>query len=148
LITYADTSSIVKLYLEEEGSEEVRNQARTAVRFASSLLAYAEVRATLAAAVRQGRHTSEEHLIAVREFDTRWSNMTRVGIDDGLVLLAGDLVERHPLRGFDALHLASALTLERESSETVTFSAFDDRLLEAAAAEGLALFGASGTPKI
>jgi len=54
-----------------------------------------------------------------------------------LVRSAGMLAERYILRGFDAIHLASALFFWRESGEVVTFSAWDDRLLAAAAAEGL-----------
>jgi len=52
--------------------------------------------------------------------------------------LARDLIQRHPLRGFDAVHLASALSLKNALGEEVTFSAADGRLLRAAGAENLA----------
>jgi len=56
--------------------------------------------------------------------------------------LAGNLkgigrVTYHPLRGFDAVHLASGLTLKSALGEEVTFAAADGRLLRAAAAENL-----------
>ena len=44
---------------------------------------------------------------------------------------------RHPLRGFDAIHLASALMLKRALGEEVIFAAADVRLLQAAGAERL-----------
>ena len=50
---------------------------------------------------------------------------------------AGDLAERRALRGFDAIHLASALEVEELTSAVPSFCCFDDRLREAAAAEGL-----------
>ncbi|HVT17946.1 MAG TPA: hypothetical protein VHQ90_17430 [Thermoanaerobaculia bacterium] len=49
------------------------------------------------------------------------------------------LCRRHPLRGADAVHLASALLL-REEGLDVLFACSDRHLLEAAAAEGLAIF--------
>ena len=51
---------------------------------------------------------------------------------------AGELVYRHSLRGYDAVHLASALTLKREADGiTVFFSCFDKNLNRAARKEGL-----------
>jgi hypothetical protein len=47
------------------------------------------------------------------------------------------LVDRHALRGFDLIHLASALTLRERLGEDFLFACFDDRLLAAARAEGL-----------
>jgi predicted nucleic acid-binding protein len=47
------------------------------------------------------------------------------------------IVQRHPLRGLDAIHLASALHVREESSEQVLFVCGDRRLLAAARAEGL-----------
>jgi len=43
------------------------------------------------------------------------------------------------LRAGDAIQLASALLLQRELEEPVTFAAYDERLKETAAAEGLAV---------
>jgi len=34
-----------------------------------------------------------------------------IGLDDTLARAAGDLAERHALRGYDAVHLASALAI-------------------------------------
>lgn len=55
-----------------------------------------------------------------------------------ILALAARLVARHPLRGYDAVQLASALT----TAETVPgtrFVSFDRALNEAAGAEGLAV---------
>lgn len=52
---------------------------------------------------------------------------------------AGDLAEKHGLRGFDAIHLSSALRLKEEVSEDVVFSCSDHILRKAAHQEGLHL---------
>jgi uncharacterized protein len=61
----------------------------------------------------------------------------RVELDHDVLTRARALIQRHALRGFDGIHLASALHLHREVAEPVTFVAADDRLLQAAEAEGL-----------
>ena len=56
---------------------------------------------------------------------------------DEILVAARDLIRRHPLRGFDAIHLASALSLRAALGEEITFAAADERLLRAARAEHL-----------
>ncbi|MDM8563422.1 hypothetical protein QUF54_08725 [Candidatus Marithioploca araucensis] len=43
----------------------------------------------------------------------------------------------HNLRGFDAVHLASALFLQEQLQQPLPFSTFDNRLRHAAIAENL-----------
>ena len=137
MILYLDTSSLVKAYLLESGWEAVnalREQARIV---ATSLVAYAESRATLARSRRGGRLTPAQFRMASATFEADWNSFSARDVTVPLVRQAGDLAEKHVLRGFDAIHLASALTLQRELGEDVTFSAADGRLMSAASVEGL-----------
>jgi len=86
-------------------------------------------------------HWTTPRIRAIEEFEGRWTAVSVVDVSDSLVRLAGDLAERHGLRGFDAIHLASALVVQREGGQPVSFSARDDRLMEAAADEGFAPLG-------
>jgi predicted nucleic acid-binding protein len=70
-------------------------------------------------------------------FERDWQAYIRVDLQDEILVLARDLIQRHTLRGFDAIHLASALSLKTALSEDVTFAAADERLLRAAKAERL-----------
>lgn len=54
-----------------------------------------------------------------------------------VIKLGSELAEAHSLRGFDALHLASALFLGRSLGEKIIFSSFDKLLNQAAQREGL-----------
>jgi predicted nucleic acid-binding protein len=58
-----------------------------------------------------------------------------IGVDRPLSLQAGALAEQFALRGYDAVHLACALSLEGE----VTVVSWDDDLRRAAGASGCAL---------
>lgn len=53
-----------------------------------------------------------------------------IGLDAALARIAGDLAERHALRGYDAVHLASALAIEDPELVMATW----DRDLATAAA--------------
>lgn len=137
MIIYADSSSLIKPYVAEAESEAVRQLFAPPNAVASALVAYTEVRAALARANRAGRFSAGEYAVAKRTFDAGWQSVLRQEVGDSLVRLAGDLAEQHGLRGFDAIHLASAVTLQRVLGEPVFFSAFDDRLVNASVATGL-----------
>jgi predicted nucleic acid-binding protein len=139
VILYLDTSSLLKLYIEEPGSQQVATLVASASDVAISLIGYAEARSGLSRGRRSGRLNGESYVQALRQFESRWATTTVLEVLEPLVRRAGDLAEAYALRGFDAIHLASALALKRESDEAVNFSAWDGRLLDAAQAEGLAV---------
>ena len=60
-------------------------------------------------------------------------------IDERLVKEAGNLAEAFALKGFEAVHLASALRFQDSLQQAITFSAFDAQLTGAAVASGLVL---------
>lgn len=136
---YLDTSSLLKLYLLEIGAPETQALRDRAGSVATSLVAYPEARSGLARALRSGRVTPGDYQAILRAFEADWPMYLVQDVTDTLVRLAGNLAEKHSLRGYDAVHLASALTLQRELGEPVTFSAWDERLVSAADSEGLTL---------
>lgn len=58
-----------------------------------------------------------------------------IGVTDELAERARDLSEKHDLRGFDAVHLATFVQVLERSEDDVEFSSFDTRMV--AAARGL-----------
>lgn len=63
--------------------------------------------------------------------------MLRIELVPAVVRTAGDLAEVYGLRGFDAIHLASALWLKEKTSTPLHFAVFDQRLRAAAERTGL-----------
>ena len=139
MILYLDSSSAVKLYVEEEDSANVERIVEAADRVSSSRIAYAEIRAAMAAAWRAGRLPERPYRGLVQAFDEDWRHYVRVSPSEAVVRLAGNLAEKHGLRGYDAVHLASALSLKKLTLEDVSFSSRDQDLSNAASAEGLTL---------
>jgi len=93
---------------------------------------YAEVYAGLARKRRDGHLSERRYALACRQFERDWKAYVRVDLWDEILLLARDLIQRHPLRASDAIHLASALSLRGALGEDITFAAADERLLRAA----------------
>lgn len=137
---YLDTSALLKLYVEEEGREIVREAVEAAEVAATSTVAYSEARAGLARRLREGDFTEEEHRRAVERLDREWRGYERLAVSNLVAYRAGELAERHALRGFDAVHLASAARLE-ERFEDLRFLAFDDRLSDAARKTPVSVYG-------
>ncbi len=137
MIVYLDTSSLVKLYVEEDGSSKVAALVRSSEVTSTSLVAYAEARAAFACRFREKAFTPAEHDRIKSFFDKDWSSYLILSVTGDMIRLAGDLAEKHALRGFDSIHLASALTLLQELSTSIVFSCFDDNLQKASECEGL-----------
>jgi len=139
LILYMDTSCLAKLYLLEEGSVRMRESAFAAGQVTTSKIAYAETRATLARALREGRIDNAEFDEARQKFEREWPDLTASEVSDSVLQEAGNLVDKHPIRGFDAIHLASAEHTRAMNIAQVVFATADRRLRDAADAEGFAL---------
>jgi uncharacterized protein len=139
LILYLDTSALVKRYVVEHGSDLVDSAVGAASIVVTSRVAYPEACAAFARRTREGALTRAQHRRVLAQFDGDLEALAWVELDAVLAAHAGRLAERHGLRGFDAIHLGSALMLGGRLSDDhhVSFLAFDDRLVRAAAAEGL-----------
>ncbi len=133
---YFESSALVKLAVREPGSAVARSMWRDADGVVSSLLSYPEVRAALAAARRAGRLGRKGLDRAKTVFEVRWLHARKVSPTAAIVRVAGELAERYGLTGYDAVHLASALTLVEDGVIAVSW---DERFRRAATRAGLRL---------
>jgi predicted nucleic acid-binding protein len=135
VILYLDTSSLVKLYVAEVGSEQVRKLVDEADVISTSVVAFPETRSAFARLAREGTLTPEELSTIRGDLLRDWESFLKIRVLKRVYERAGDLTEEHGLGGFDALHLASFQeVLSLAGGEAVEFSAFDARLNEAARA--------------
>lgn len=131
MIAYFDTSAFLKLLLREPGSGHARQLWTAADVALSSALLYPEGRAALAAGARLRRL---ELPPARRAFEQLFTGVDLVAAVPELLRRAGDLAEQQELRGYDAVHLASA---EAVADQALVFVCADQRLARAAGALGL-----------
>ncbi len=139
MILYLDTSALVKLYVREPGSTALRAHADKAGALATSMVAYAEARAAFARLKQSGLSSDIRHQQRLQQFEHDWEALLRVELAPDVLRSAGDLAEIYGLRGFDSMHLASALWLKARVSEAVDFAVFDQRLAAAASKAGLSV---------
>ena len=132
MITYVDTSTLLKLVVEEAGSDAAAVIWDAADALASVGLVVVEARAALAAAGRAGRLTDDQHREAKRETEALIEELHLVDVGEGLIAAAAGLAEADGLRGYDAVHLAGALLIGAE-----ILTSADGALCEAASGRGL-----------
>ncbi|HLC25595.1 MAG TPA: type II toxin-antitoxin system VapC family toxin [bacterium] len=137
MILYLDTSFLVKLYVQEPGSNTVRGAVQSASAVATCRIAYAEARSAFARKRREGGFTSAEYEQVRDDFERDWDKYLIIEVSEEIVRLAGELVDKHPLRGFDAIHLAAALTLKKKMRTPLIFGCADTVLERAARVERL-----------
>jgi predicted nucleic acid-binding protein len=128
---YLDTSALVKIYVDEPGRAALMRQIDAASTVATVRIAYAEARAAFARKRRERGLDARSLRRVVESLDQDWPTFGVVEVNEPLVRRAGSLAERHDLRGYDAIHLAAAVVLEREGAE-VSFGCFDEHLRRAA----------------
>ena len=139
---YFDTSALVKRYVTEVGSVWVRHAlARRRQVIYTVLLAQPEVLSALRRKVREGALLATEAQRLARRVQQHFALRYRVvAITPTLIMQACALVQVHPLRAYDAIHLAGALAIQRilqqQELPAALFVAADDVLLAAATAEG------------
>jgi uncharacterized protein len=133
VITYIDTSTLIKLLIDNVGTTEAGRIWDEPDVLVSARQGHVEARAALAAAERQGRGRISADILrsAVQGLEVLWSQVSIVEIDDDLMRLAGDLASTNALRRYDAMHLAAAHLVGAE-----VFSSADRRLCAAASACG------------
>ncbi len=99
-------------------------------------ITYAELAASIARAWRLAAITEAQRDAIMARLASDFSRFNIVEIRAALVSLVPGLVVRHPLRGYDAVQLVTALTI-RTSGQSVEFWSADAMLCQAAAGEGL-----------
>ncbi|MFQ5856939.1 MAG: type II toxin-antitoxin system VapC family toxin [Anaerolineae bacterium] len=140
---FLDSSAIVKRYVAEPGSAWVRalcDDEDSVIILGEITLA--EVAAAFSRIVREGRATELERQEFLDLFlGDADQEHELVPIDRPVIDTAVDLTQQHPLRGYDAVQLAAALSINEGLGElglpSLVFVAADDVLLAAATAEGL-----------
>lgn len=133
-LAYLDTSALVKLCVAEPGTDLVAAVWDGADLVVTSRLADAEVRAVLASGRRAGALDDDAARTAAAAWRRLSAGLRLVETVPAVLDEAARLVERHPLRAADAVHLASALVLR---SPDLLVLAWDEHLAAAARAEGL-----------
>ena len=142
MIVYLDASALVKRYIAEAGSPEVEALIGEAQAIGTAVISRAEVAAALARAARIGLVAREAGAKALQAFNADWEHLIRLQLNEPLAARAAALAWEHGLRGYDSVHLASALVWSETLRETVAVATYDRELWRGAKASGLSAWPA------
>jgi predicted nucleic acid-binding protein len=130
--TFLDSSALAKRYIREHGSDRVKQALSRATEAAVSLIGTPEILSALCRLRRQGSISGPQYRDAKKALFRDIEDMSVCNITIPVVLRAVDLLEKHPLRTLDALHVACALEWRAD-----LFVSSDRRQISAAAESGL-----------
>ena len=135
---YFDTSALVKLYVEEAGSDAVLQIAED--REKNQLVMLELSRIELRSAVRQRQRNGdieEANAAAIlRQFEQDSAAAYVIQLDTNVMQEAARLLDKHPIKGQEALQLAGCLVACTSVPPPVTLVCADSDLCDSARQEG------------
>ena len=138
MILFCDTSALVKLYVREEATDTMVEQAAASEVVAVCRISWVE---TMSALARRSREQPADALAiaqARKRVVADWPHYLTVEVTQQLVELAGEYADVFALRAYDSVQLAAAQTVNQELPGEVSFACYDERLLKAARVLGIA----------
>lgn len=137
MILYCDSSALVKLYVVEPGSAEVRAAVEAAEAVATCRITWAEIHAALSRRAREAPEDAAAIETAKEAFAADWPHYVVIEVSQSIVERAGEFADTFALRGYDAVQLVAAQFLAETAGEACAFACFDLRLAKAAKVLGL-----------
>lgn len=147
MLYYFDSSAAAKRYTQETGSDWIKQivEAEDEHTICFSQIAVIEIAAAMSKKLRTKEIDRETYNSALALFlkDVADESYLIAPITNATVDVAVDLTQRHPLRGYDAAHLATAIILNKATAESdnppLVFVSADALLCKAAKEENLAV---------
>jgi len=141
-LLYLDTSALVKLYVQEPGTERMLALAHPDAgnRLAIVSLARLEFRAAVRRRAKLGDLDAAAADGLIRGFVEHLASVFQVQpVNDAVLDEAAGVIDRYTLRAYDAMQLGGCLALRSTVGEDieVVFVCADDALVEAARIEGI-----------
>ena len=134
MITYFDSSSLVKFVITEIGSKQNLNIWNLSSEKVTSQLARTEMHSTLMRRVREGSVPASAVPAHLGALDRLFADVILIDITSDVIDASCELVKEFPLKSADAIHLATALMVRAD-----LFSSSDKKLCAAASESGIAV---------
>ena len=132
VILFCDTSALMKLLVDEDQSDQMRQVSATVEAIGVCRISWAETMAALARRQREDPISSDDLEQARQNLTQSWRTFTIVEVSQPLVESAGRFADVFALRGYDSVQLAAAQELQLKAEQTVIFASYDRRLNQAA----------------
>ncbi|MEB3194623.1 MAG: type II toxin-antitoxin system VapC family toxin [Cyanobacteriota bacterium] len=132
VILFCDTSALLKLLVDEDQSDQMRQVSSAVEAIGVCRISWAETMAALARRQREDPISSDDLEQARQHLIQSWQTFTIVEVSQPLVESAGRFADVFALRGYDSVQLAAAHELQLMAEQPVIFASYDRRLNQAA----------------
>lgn len=129
---FFDTSSFVKRFVEEVGSEQAVNITQNASEVGLSIICYPEIISALNRKLRSEFITKETYIELKNEILQDIEDIDIINLTPSVLEKTTDLLENNVLRSLDAFHIACALEWQAD-----LFVSSDERQVTAGMKSGL-----------
>jgi len=137
MLVYLDSSALIKKYFEEIGSEHIAQIWNESEYIAISQVGYSEILGTIHKKQKMDRFSDKVKNQINKTFLEDWDSFIKVNADSKLNLELIRIHTKYLLRGFDAIHLATAKILSKQFEKDLQFLTADTNLQNAAEKEKL-----------
>lgn len=137
MILFCDTSALIKLYIREDESPQMKDLSTQSEAVTVSRIAWAEAFAALARRSREIPTDMPSMEKAKQAIANDWPDFLIMDVTQGIVELAGEFADTFALRGYDSVQLATAHHVLHTTQLPVKFACFDLRLNKAAKLLGM-----------
>jgi len=140
IIYYLDASAWVKRYYQEVGTQWVQGLFIRGETIACASLGIIEVMATLSRKRKAREIALSQFKLKAQELEDDWKRFIQIQMTSEIVDNAKELTKKLVLRGSDAVHLSSALLLQKlflEEGDRLIVVTSDCELKEAAEYSGI-----------
>ena len=137
MILFCDTSALVKLYVLEDGSDAIAEQAAASEIIAVCRISWVEIMSAMARRSREQPKDASAINRGRKRVVADWPHYLALELTQELVELAGKYAEAFALRAYDSVQLAAARTVHQELPGEVRFACYDSRLVKAARVLGI-----------
>jgi uncharacterized protein len=107
---YIDSSGLVARYFVKPHTQRASQLIQSASQIVTVAVTYVEVNAALTQIRHAKRTRKYEYETSLNQFELDWLTFERINVVDNIVYFAGQLARTHLLKGYDTVHLATALT--------------------------------------
>ena len=134
---YYDSSALLKIYIEEEYSDFIRQFiSKHQINYISTL-SYVELHSVFSRLVNSSQITNDELVFLKASFNNDFNIFRQIPIDNRILKQAADLTYLTNLRALDSIHLATLNYLKSITYEELLFGCFDNKLIDAAISLGI-----------
>jgi uncharacterized protein len=130
MVIFIDTSSLIKRYVQEEGSGDVDAYFRDENDICIAPTTAIELRAALSIKLREKSISADSHEKAIGSWEFEERSFDTVAFDESLVLTALDMIDRYPVKTLDSIQLAAAMVSAPDAFITSDKQLYQIALLE------------------